>query len=183
MVKLDFQAMNETWKEALWGQLGAAIAMVENALRACPEELLVDRSRRPELSYMAYHTLFYVDYFCDPAPAEFRPAAFDSFGLAELLDEKDAPPFERAYTKAELLGYLEGGREKCRSRIAALTDEEAARRADIDWLPLPVAEVLLYNLRHVQHHAAQLNLLLRQAIDEAPRWVARTRQPLRDSGA
>jgi len=174
--------MDEIWKAALWGQLGAAIKMVENALAACPEELLVDRSRRPELWYMAYHTLFFVDYFCDPAPAQFQPAPFDTFGLNELLDEGEAPPPERAYTKAELLGYLEHGREKCRARIEALTDEEAERPADIDWLPLPVAEVLLYNLRHVQHHAAQLNLLLRQAIDEAPRWVARATQPLGPAG-
>src|SRR5687767_7015822 len=35
-------------------------------------------------------------------------------------------------------------------------------------------EALLYNMRHVQHHAAQLNLLLRQATNSAPDWVART---------
>jgi uncharacterized damage-inducible protein DinB len=34
------------------------------------------------------------------------------------------------------------------------------------------AELLLYNLRHVQHHAGQLHLLLRQTTDDAPRWVA-----------
>jgi hypothetical protein len=35
-----------------------------------------------------------------------------------------------------------------------------------------VAAVLfLYNLRHLQH-AGQLNLMLRQRTDSAPRWVA-----------
>jgi uncharacterized damage-inducible protein DinB len=33
-------------------------------------------------------------------------------------------------------------------------------------------EILLYNMRHVQHHAAQLNLLLRQEINKAPDWVS-----------
>ena len=33
-------------------------------------------------------------------------------------------------------------------------------------------EVLLYNMRHVQHHVAQLNLLLRQSINDAPNWVS-----------
>jgi hypothetical protein len=28
--------------------------------------------------------------------------------------------------------------------------------------------------RHVQHHTAQLNLLLRQRTDSAPRWVGRS---------
>ena len=34
-------------------------------------------------------------------------------------------------------------------------------------------EVVLYHLRHVQHHAAQLNLLLRQSVEDAPLWVRR----------
>jgi len=32
-------------------------------------------------------------------------------------------------------------------------------------------EILLYNLRHVQHHVGQLNLLLRQHINHAPDWI------------
>jgi hypothetical protein len=41
-------------------------------------------------------------------------------------------------------------------------------------------EVFLYNMRHVQHHMAQLNLLLRQRIDDAPKWVSRTKHSLSD---
>lgn len=37
------------------------------------------------------------------------------------------------------------------------------------------AELLLYRMRHVQHHVAQLNLLLRQSVDSAPAWVATSR--------
>jgi hypothetical protein len=41
-----------------------------------------------------------------------------------------------------------------------------------------VGELVLYNLRHVQHHAAQLNLILRQVVDAAPGWVSkRARTP------
>jgi hypothetical protein len=41
-------------------------------------------------------------------------------------------------------------------------------------------ELLIYNIRHVHDHAAQLNLLLRQATDSAPGWVARTHGSLHD---
>ena len=34
-------------------------------------------------------------------------------------------------------------------------------------------ELLLYNMRHVQHHAAQLNMRLRQETNSAPRWVSK----------
>jgi len=57
--------------------------------------------------------------------------------------------------------------------IEALTDEQARRHCDFEWIDVSVAELMLYNLRHVQHHAAQLNLVLRQTIDSAPAWVRR----------
>lgn len=31
--------MDMTWKAGLWRQFGAAIDMLDNALRACPDEL------------------------------------------------------------------------------------------------------------------------------------------------
>lgn len=41
-----------------------------------------------------------------------------------------------------------------------------------DALKYSVLDILFYNLRHVQHHAAQLNLLLRQKINNAPDYVS-----------
>jgi len=40
-------------------------------------------------------------------------------------------------------------------------------------------ELLLHNLRHVQHHGGQLNLILcQQTGGDAPRWVARAKEVL-----
>jgi uncharacterized damage-inducible protein DinB len=59
-----------------------------------------------------------------------------------------------------------------------MTGEKANRRCGFEWLDLSVAEMLLYNMRHVQHHAGQLNRILRQKIDSAPRWVRKTETTL-----
>ena len=37
-------------------------------------------------------------------------------------------------------------------------------------------DLYLYNLRHVVLYVAQLNLLLRQTTDDAPRWVAAAKE-------
>jgi uncharacterized damage-inducible protein DinB len=97
--------------------------------------------------------------------------------LSSTRDELDPTGVlpERPYTKDELRTYLEHGRRKCRATVEALTDEQSRRRCGFEWLDISVAELLLYNMRHVQHHAAQLNLLLRQTTDSAPRWVRRAR--------
>jgi hypothetical protein len=51
--------MDTMWTAIIWRQFGAAIDMLENALRACPEEqwsacLWNDPSQRPEFSEFWY---------------------------------------------------------------------------------------------------------------------------------
>ena len=157
-----------TWKEAVWQQFGAAIDMLENAVVACPDGLWADRSRRPEVWYLVYHTLFWLDLYLAGSVEGFAPP--QPFDLGELDPEGVLP--ERPYTKAELRSYLEHSREKCRATIEGLTDEGARRLCRFGWGEISFAELLLYNMRHVQHGAAQLNLILRHATDSAPRWVA-----------
>jgi hypothetical protein len=163
--------MDTLWRTILWQQFGAAIDMLENALLACPDELWSDRSRRPEFWYVVYHTLFFLDLYLSDSVEGFAPPA--PFNLDEL-DPAGLLP-ERPYTKDELRTYLEHGRGKCRATIEALDDEKARQRCGFDWVDVSVAELLLYNLRHVQHHAAQLNLILRQTIDSAPSWVVKAK--------
>jgi hypothetical protein len=142
--------------------------MLENALVACPDMLWGDRSRRPEFWYLVYHTLFWLDLYLSESRENFAPPA--PFGLEEV-DPAGVLP-DRVYTKDELRKYLEHGRRKCRETLAALTDEDARRRRVFHSVQGSTAEILLYNLRHVQHHAAQLNLILRQVTDSAPGWVS-----------
>ncbi len=167
--------MDATWKAIIWQQFGAAIDMLENACRACPDKLWGDRSQQPEYWYTVYHTLFWLDFYLSDSGEGFAPPA--PFTLEER-DPAGVLP-ERVYTKDELQTYLEHGREKCHAVIYALTDEKTPQRSRLDWIDMSVAELLLYNMRHVQHHAAQLNLILRQRIDSAPGWVSRTKQDSR----
>jgi DinB family protein len=166
--------METTWRAGVWKQFGAAIDMLENAMRACPDELWRDRSQRPEFWYLVYHTLFWLDYYLAGSPDGFAPPA--PFTLDEM-DPAGLMP-DRVYAKAELQSYLDHGRAKCRATIAALTDEQARQRCGFPRRDMSHFELLLYSLRHVQHHAAQLNLILRQKVDAAPAWVGRTASDL-----
>jgi hypothetical protein len=166
--------LDSSLKEILWRQFGAAIDMLENALAACPQELWGDRSGQPEYWYTVYHTLFFLDLYLSGSAEGFNPPA--PFNLDELDPAGILP--ERVYTKGEMQDYLEHCRRKCRATIKALTDERALERCEFPWAEVSFAELMLDNMRHVQHHAAQLNLILRQNIDSAPRWVASTKSAL-----
>ncbi len=69
--------------------------------------------------------------------------------------------------------YLAHGRRQAFAIIAALTPEDARRVCTFRWGSPTFAELLVYNLRHVQHGVGQLNLLLRHVVNTAPRWVVR----------
>ncbi|HTE13119.1 MAG TPA: hypothetical protein VK645_19200 [Chitinophagaceae bacterium] len=62
--------------------------------------------------------------------------------------------------------------------IAGLTAADASGRFINEQKNYSTTEILLYNMRHVQHHAAQLNLLLRQGMMEPSRWVSRAKLSL-----
>lgn len=163
--------MGIAWKTILWQQFGASIDMLENAMLDCPDEIWGDRSQQPEFWYLVYHTLFFLDLYLSGSIDGFKPP--DPFTLDEL-DPAGLMP-ERVYTKNELQIYLRHCRRKCQMTIDTLTDEKACQNCVFSWGEISFAELLLDNMRHVQHHAAQLNLILRQKTNSAPRWVAQAR--------
>lgn len=163
----------EALKESLWRQFGASIDMLKNAIELCPEELLTKRRR---IFYTIYHVLVFLDFYLSLPPQNFVA------GLPFTLNEGNDKPDEaiddvipdRFYSKQELLDYLNASRTKCRTIIMGFTDEKLNERFIEDppnGKNYSRFEILLYNMRHVQHHAAQLNLLLRQNINNAPKWV------------
>ena len=160
--------MEPSFKESLWKQFGASIDMLENAIERCPYELW-DTDKK--FWYTAYHCLFWLDYYLSLDPDEFSPPP--PFTLSEF-DPSGLMP-EQTYSKSELLAYLNASRNKCHQILASLTAEElVSMRWANEKRGYSVFEILLYNMRHVQHHAAQLNLLLRQGINDAPRWVSQS---------
>jgi hypothetical protein len=161
--------MDEVVRNALWLQLGAAIESLENAIRECPDELWGDLSNERQFWYLAYHTLFFLDYYSSETAEGFAPP--EPFTMSEADPAGILPP--RVYTRAELLKYLEHGREKCRRAIAGMTVEGAREILTFPSIEGPAVEIHLTSMRHVQHHTAQLNLLMRQTVDRAPRWVKR----------
>ncbi len=152
--------MDSMLKQSLWHQYGAAIDMFSDAINLCPDEFWTavlwedtEDARYGQVWFIAYHTLFWLDLYLTSDYASFAPP----------------PPFKRGslpdtpYTKAQIQTYLDHCRRQCQSTIAALTDEQANQRCTFEWIEASYLEMLLYTMRHVQEHAAQLSLLLESA--------------------
>lgn len=149
---------------SLWKQFGASIEMLENAIKKCPNEHWNTEKR---FWFNAFHCLFFLDYYLCTTPKTFSPPA--PFTESEFEDRMP----ERVYTKVELQNYLTYSQKKAKSLILGLNEESLHERwinssGSMDY---SIFEMLLYNMRHVQHHAAQLNLILRLEIEDAPEWI------------
>jgi hypothetical protein len=170
-------------KQSLWKHFGASIDMLGNAITMWPDEYW---NTNKKFIYNAYHCLVFLDYYLTIPPKDFTSP------LPYTLTEADHVPPDaiddvvpnRIYSKKELLDYLQYSRKKCHDFIAGLTEEKlneqwisgtANMNLDLvssDALHYSVLNILLYNMKHVQHHVAQLNLLLRQTINNAPDYVS-----------
>jgi uncharacterized damage-inducible protein DinB len=102
-----------------------------------------------------------VEGFAPPVP----------FTLAELDPAGVLPA--KPYTKEELQTYLAACRQKCQTTIEALTDDAAQQTCHFTWGEVTFAELLVYNMRHVQEHAAQLSLFLEQKGNLTSDWVTK----------
>ncbi len=161
--------MIDFWRSAIRQQFHAATDMLANAIEACPDSVWSGEGRGA-FWYVAFHVLFFLDLYLSPeGESQFHPPP--PFGLGELEANVVLP--ERAYEKDELLGYLEHCRRKLDAVMRGMTEVWAAGSCPFPYRKMSNGELLLYNMRHVQHHAAQLNLLLRQATNSAPDWVSK----------
>lgn len=152
----------------VWRQFAVAIDGLGAALRDCPDALWEARVWEDEPGqwvapgfgtfwYLGYHTLFWLDLYLTGAEEGFAPPP--PFDLVEMVEGETLP---RVYTRAELLDYLALCRERCRETILALTPQAAARPCAFSWGEVPFGELLLYTMRHVVEHAAQLRMWLGQ---------------------
>ena len=151
-------------------QFGASIDMLENAINFCPDELWNQNKGFSDFWYISYHTLFFIDFYLTDSPEKFTP--FKDFGTTEL-DPKGILP-NRVFTKEELKTYIDHCRNKCKKIIESLNENSLNINYEFGTLKLNFFELILYNMRHAQHHTAQLNLILRRQIDSAPKWVRQT---------
>jgi hypothetical protein len=165
--------MNIVDRDMLWRQFGIAIDNLGDALRACPDHLWESRLWEDEPEqwvaagfgtfwYLGYHALFWLDLYLTGAEEGFAPPV--PFDLVEMEANEILP---RVYTRDELLGYFDLCRRRCQETIEALSIEEAHRVCRFPWGEVTFAELQLYNMRHVQEHAAQLHLFLGQQASKA----------------
>jgi hypothetical protein len=160
-------------KKVLAGQFEAALGTLRRCIEECPKAGWDGPVANLAFCQAAFHALFYADCYLGLNTEALRQQEFhrenaDIFrDYEEMEDRKQQNLYERPW----VMTYLEFCRQKAARVIAAETADTLAARCGFEWLDITRAELYVYNIRHIQHHAAQLSLRLRLGADADIRWV------------
>jgi hypothetical protein len=163
-------------RDALRRQYHAALAMLRDAIERCPEATWYDASPANAFWQVAYHALFFAHVYAQPNHAAFVPWPGhqqdnqNPDGIPGPPDPSSTLPLiPRPYTKAEVLAYWTYCDEHADAWFDAL--DLAQPDSGFHWYRVPKLEHLIVNIRHIQHHAAQLADRLRAAHGIGVRWA------------
>lgn len=158
--------MTEHYKQIVRNQYEAALSMLKQRIQTCPEQHWEDNVGQGTFRQDAYHVLFWADYYLTPHEDQFVLSPFNERGGDELR-----PVISDGLEKADTLDYLLHCHDKVLQVVAAETLESLEGGSGFPSIfkryPLSRAELHLYNIRHLQHHTAQLSLHLRRLADES----------------
>jgi hypothetical protein len=165
--------MLETYKTLIENQYEAAFRTLKYCLDRCPDDSWNLPVCNHVISQTFFHTLFFADMYLglNPQAVEDQPfhRAHETVfrGYEEMENQAPTKRYERTFIES----YFEHCRSKAKSAVQAFTTTTLAEPAGFYWIKGKAAEVHVYNLRHIQHHAAQLSLRLRLDHEVDIPWV------------
>lgn len=155
--------MHVVVNQLISNQLSAALCTLHHCIERCPQTAWNASVGNHAFCRVAFHTLFYADYYLGANAEPFKRQTFHQQNAAFFGDYEEFEDREpvRRYDKPSIRNYLQHCRDKATATIAAETAESLAARANLPRRDFSRAELHVYNTRHIQHHAAQLSLRLR----------------------
>ncbi|PST84311.1 hypothetical protein C7T94_06235 [Pedobacter yulinensis] len=156
---------DELMAAALEAQYRAALQMLGKAMTKTPAGEWNGPEQQTPVWQLAYHTLWATKFYLTASPETFAPWA-DAIPGAESLGgteewENPEPGLqpEGFHTKPELQRYLEDILNQLSEQVRGLPFSE---HSGFEWYPFSRLELHLNNLRHIQHHTAQIIERLKQ---------------------
>ena len=165
--------MFNTLRQLLVHQYKAALCTLSLCVERCPDDLWDKPVGRYPFSQVAFHTLFFADFYLGTPAVSFKDQSFhldntDFFADYEQLEDREPVS---TYKRAPILKYVAYCREKMTRVLNGETEETLCAPCGFARRNFSRAELHVYNIRHIQHHTAQLILRLRLDSDVDIPWV------------
>ena len=167
--------MIEPLRNSLASQLESALAMLEDCVRQCPETCWQGHVGKFPFWQVAYHSLFLTDLYLSKDEQSYRPREFHREDY-QFFGNRPGPPFEEVvaddpYTKEEIFKYVDLCRAKASDSLARETPDSLQGPCGFWWYKIARVEFYMVIIRHLQHHAAQMSLFLKNGSSVDIDWV------------
>lgn len=153
-------------------QYKAALSMMHQAVEKCPEGLWYDKSKGFPIWQLCYHALFYTDLYLHKGRKNFSPWEQHRENSQHFRNNPAEPEKKLTaplpYMRSELQDYLRNLVVKIENKVPEF-DMKAP--SAFEWLPFNRLELHFYNIRHLQHHTAQIVDRLRNHGEVEIQWV------------
>jgi hypothetical protein len=163
-------------RSVLKSQYHASLTMLGEAIQRRPDKVWSGSDHMNAFWQIAYHTLFFTHLYLQSDEAAFRPWAHHQGsgqhpdGIAGPADPNSSLPLiPKPYTKTEVLEYWAFCDQMIDDAVDKLDLESS--QSGFSWYRISKLEHQFVNLRHIQHHAAQLADRLRSASGVGIKWV------------
>ncbi|MCX7024299.1 MAG: DinB family protein [Spirochaetes bacterium] len=165
--------MTDTFKQLVANQLEASLCALNACIDPCPDSAWTERSKDDAFCRVIFHTLFYTDFYLgkDEESLRGQPFHLDNPGFFRDYEELEDREAVLPYDKPGIRKYLRFCRDKARSVIASETAGTLAGGSGFERRTFTRAELYVYNIRHVQHHAAQLSERLQLEGGKPVPWI------------
>lgn len=167
-------------KQVLRSQYLAALATLREVIEKCPDELWYNDSFETPVWQIAYHAVFFAHSYSRRSDAEFDPWSKHQANV-QYPDGIPGPPDPESdkalvadpYSREDVLEYC----DFCRDTFDAVLEstDVSSMESGFWWYKVSKLEHLLVNIRHIQHHAAQLADRLRVNYRQGINWHGATR--------
>ena len=164
--------MLETFRELTLNQFEAALSTLGACVHQCPDTVWNAPVQRYPFCQVAFHTLFFADYYLEQSERSLRDQPFHQANQPLFADYEQLQPREpqSLYAKDDIDRYLRHCRDKAKTVISQETADELSAPSQFPGKEFTRAELHVYNIRHIQHHAAQLILRLRLVTEVDIPW-------------
>ena len=162
-----------TLKELLAHQYEAALTTLGLCIDRCPEELWHGKVGNRSMCQVAFHTLFFADYYLGENEAAQLEQAYHKERAAVFRDYEELQPRVPVllYERGDVVDYLQFCLAKAERTVMRESEEVLAGPCNFPRKSFSRAELHVYNIRHIQHHAAQMSLRLRLDAGVEIPWV------------
>jgi DinB superfamily len=155
--------MLETLRKLIIHQFEAAASTINACIDQCPDAAWNGPVVNLKFCQATFHALFYADYYLGQTEEDFRKEPFHRENAHVFRDYEELEPRAPVllYEKPWIKTYVQYCRKRCHEVVGAETADELTAKTKFPRKDFSRAELHVYNIRHLQHHAAQLSMRLR----------------------